>query len=88
MDFFAKTTDGFEIARKDLELRGPGNFFGADQHGLSGIHAAGFLEDVSILENASQCAGHLLKKDPTLDTYPDIKAGVLKLFESKGEIFN
>ncbi len=88
MDFFAKTTDGFEIARKDLELRGPGNFFGADQHGLSGIQAAGFLEDVSILENASQCAGHLLKKDPTLNSYPDIKAGVLRLFESKGEIFN
>ena len=88
MDFFSKTTDGFEIARKDLELRGPGDFFGAEQHGLAGIHAAGFLDDVSILENASECAGALLKKDATLDSFPDIKAGVLKLFQSKGEIFN
>lgn len=88
MNFFAKTTDGFEIAKKDLELRGPGNFFGADQHGLSGLSAASLMEKVTVLEDASKCAGEILGIDPTLDSFPDIKRRVLTLFESKGEIFN
>lgn len=88
LNYFAKTTDGFAIAKKDLELRGPGNFFGADQHGLSGLTASSLLEDVDILESASKCAGEMLGIDPTLDTFPDIKCEVMTLFESKGEIFN
>ncbi len=88
MNFFAKTLDGFEIANEDLRLRGPGNFFGADQHGLSGIRASALLEDIDILKSATKCAGELLGTDPTLDVFPDIKNNVLTLFESKGEIFN
>ncbi len=88
LNYFAKTTDGFDIAKKDLELRGPGNFFGADQHGLEGLTASSLLENVSVLEDASKCAGEILGIDPTLDTFPDIKRKVLTLFESKGEIFN
>ncbi len=88
LNYFAKTTDGFEIAKKDLELRGPGNFFGADQHGLEGLSASSLLENVSVLQDASKCAGEILGIDPTLDTFPDIKRKVLTLFESKGEIFN
>ncbi len=88
MSFFAKTTDGFKIANKDLEIRGPGNFFGTDQHGLAGTYALNHLDDITILEDASKCAGELLGVDPTLDVFFDIKKNVLSLFESKGEIFN
>ena len=88
LNFFSKTTDGFEISRKDLELRGPGDFFGVEQHGLSGIQASGLLDDVSTLEDATKCAAELLEKDPSLDSFFEIKQGVKHLFEQKGEIFN
>ncbi len=88
LNYFAKTTDGFAIARKDLELRGPGNFFGADQHGLSGLASATLLEDIELWQSASKCAGEIIGTDPTLEIYPDIKRAVTTLFESKGDIFN
>ena len=54
--FFAKTTDGFEIAKKDLSLRGPGNFFGAQQHGLPRMRIADLAEDTETVRHASECA--------------------------------
>lgn len=47
-----KSNDGFEIARKDLELRGPGEFLGTRQHGMDEFAATGLASDMSILEDA------------------------------------
>ncbi len=88
LDFFTKTTDGFKIANKDLELRGPGNFFGKDQHGLATMQIADMQNDINDLKDASYCATLLIEKDACLNSFPLIKERVLKLFDVKGEIFN
>jgi len=46
------TDDGFEIAERDLELRGPGDFFGTRQWGLPGFRAARLIRDRDLLEKA------------------------------------
>lgn len=42
MDAMVRTTNGFEIAQEDLELRGPGNFFGREQHGSAAAEGGGY----------------------------------------------
>ena len=59
------TQDGFALAEKDMELRGPGEFFGTRQSGLPGLKLAR-LSDVRILEQARTEAQALFKEDPDL----------------------
>jgi ATP-dependent DNA helicase RecG len=59
------TQDGFALAEKDLELRGPGEFFGTRQSGLPDLKLAG-LGDVKILEQARAEAQALFREDPDL----------------------
>jgi len=63
------TTDGFALAEKDLELRGPGEFFGTRQSGLPDVRLAN-LADMKLLEQAREQAQKLFEADPTL-TAPD-----------------
>lgn len=81
LSFFAKTTDGFEIAKKDLSLRGPGNFFGAQQHGLPRMRIADLAEDTETVRRASECAKKILTEDPGLKNHPEIHSNVTRLFE-------
>lgn len=67
LGIMAKSNDGFEIARKDLELRGPGDFFGIRQHGLPEFKLADLLKDVNILKQATDAAKELLEKDSKLE---------------------
>lgn len=60
------TNDGFEIAKRDLALRGPGDFFGSRQHGLPELHMADMLENMDVLTLAGEAADELLKYDPKL----------------------
>jgi ATP-dependent DNA helicase RecG len=61
-----ETTDGFELAEKDLQMRGPGDFFGERQHGLPQLKVAR-LSDVRILEKARREAQRLFDQDPDLE---------------------
>jgi ATP-dependent DNA helicase RecG len=56
LEYFASTTDGFKIAEADLELRGPGEFFGIRQHGLPEFRIANPVGDQDILVRAREWA--------------------------------
>lgn len=56
-------SDGFRIAEEDLKIRGPGEFFGRRQHGLSNLNIANPLTQLKLLENAREEAYTLLKED-------------------------
>jgi len=58
-----KTQDGFKIAEEDLEIRGPGEFFGTKQHGLPELKIANIVKDKGILEVARKEAFDIIKKD-------------------------
>ena len=61
-----ETGDGFEIARRDLEIRGPGEFLGARQSGAPLLRFADLLTDVALLEWARQLAPVMLDRHPEL----------------------
>ncbi len=60
----AETTDGFEIARRDLEIRGPGEFMGARQSGDALLRFADLAEDSGLLQRARELAPALLQRHP------------------------
>jgi len=66
LDIMIKTNNGFDIAEEDLNIRGPGEFFGTRQSGLPELKNANILRDVKILEAARREAFELIKKDPVL----------------------
>lgn len=61
-----RTTDGFEIAEADLALRGPGEFHGIKQTGLSDLRIADLVRDVRLLDIARRDARDILACDPHL----------------------
>ncbi len=64
-----KTDNGFELAEMDLKIRGPGEFAGIKQSGIPDFAMAS-LADVELIKKARLEAKLLLKKDPTLKSYP------------------
>ncbi len=60
LDAMVRTTDGFQIAELDLELRGPGEFFGTRQAGLPSFQVASLIRDRDLLELAKKEAGAVL----------------------------
>jgi ATP-dependent DNA helicase RecG len=58
------TSDGFEIARRDLELRGPGELLGTRQTGLAQLRVADLMRDADLLPRVQQCAERLLLRAP------------------------
>ncbi len=59
-EIMCRTTDGFEIAKKDLEMRGPGDFFGSRQHGLPDMRVANLMTDTRILYEAQTSAKEII----------------------------
>jgi len=80
----AKTGDGFIIAEKDLELRGPGEFFGVKQHGIPELRIADLSKHLPILDTVRKEAADLLAKDPflSLKEHNALLQKIRKLFEN------
>ena len=66
MEVMKRTNDGFIIAEKDLELRGPGEFFGTRQHGLPPLTIANLYSDLDVLTETTKAVRTLLDEDPAL----------------------
>jgi ATP-dependent DNA helicase RecG len=64
--------NGFALAEKDMELRGPGDFAGARQWGIPDLMMES-LKDLKLVETTRQAAKELLQKDPYLKNYPALK---------------
>jgi len=69
--------NGFELAELDLKLRGPGEFFGTEQSGLSEITMTS-LSDMNLVKKSRQEALIVVKKDPELKSFPAIKRKVAR----------
>ena len=59
-----ETSDGFEIARRDLALRGPGELLGTRQTGLAQLRVADLMRDAPLLPQVQQTAEFLLAASP------------------------
>jgi ATP-dependent DNA helicase RecG len=66
LEAIATTTDGFVIAEKDLEIRGPGELFGARQSGLAPFRVADLPRDLELLQMARRDAKAWVEANPTL----------------------
>ena len=62
-----QTTDGFKIAEKDMELRGPGNMSGTQQSGIVELKCADLVQDQKVMEKAREEAARMLEEDPGLE---------------------
>jgi ATP-dependent DNA helicase RecG len=61
-----QTNDGFKIAEKDLEIRGPGEFFGTKQHGIPELIIARLFSDMDLIKKSSRAVNTVLANDPEL----------------------
>ena len=79
----ADTNDGFKLAEKDLEIRGPGQFLGTRQSGYTQLKLAS-ITDLKLIEQARTQASSLFKQDPelTMDKHQNL-AKAVKLFWSQ-----
>jgi ATP-dependent DNA helicase RecG len=73
--------DGFQIAERDLELRGPGELFGIRQSGLPDLKVAHLLRDIRLLEVARREAFALVQSDPSLVAYPLLREALQRRWE-------
>ena len=88
MKVMCDTNDGFVISEKDLELRGSGDFFGTEQHGLPEFKIANLFEDIGTLKKVQGLAIKIMEDDPLLEKEKNKKLNELvkEKFSSRIEI--
>jgi ATP-dependent DNA helicase RecG len=72
--------NGFELAQKDLEIRGPGSFSGVKQWGIPDL-AMENLKNIALVEQTKAAAKKILQKDPELKSYPLLREKLEKFKE-------
>ena len=90
MQVLCENEDGFKIAERDLELRGPGEFLGTRQHGLPQMRVGDLMSDMELLKEAQKAAEIVLKSDPVLqnDEMRGLANEVERTFEKFGGVLN
>lgn len=83
MSIMEETNDGFKISEKDLEIRGPGEFFGTRQHGLPELKIANIFKHMKILKIAQQEARYIMGENHNLQKNENklLKKEVINKFE-------
>jgi ATP-dependent DNA helicase RecG len=85
LEALVASNDGFALAEKDLELRGPGDFLGTRQSGLPDLRVA-LLSDLNTLTVAREAAQKLFAADPELSRYPQLAEQVRRFWRGEGDI--
>ena len=81
LSLLTKTNDGFKIAEEDLRLRGPGQFLGSRQSGMSDLYMAHLISDMRLLKETKRLARELKRRDVRF--YDQLKTIAIKRFENK-----
>ncbi len=82
---FRDTRDGFKIADADLKLRGPGDFFGARQHGLPQLKIADMANDMETLLQAQRCAQEIFPRLSEPE-YRPLRREIRRLFQDGNQV--
>ncbi len=87
LDIMVKSNDGFRIAEEDLNIRGPGEFFGTRQAGIPDLRIANIVRDAKLLEASRREAFSLIDRDPDLKGFPLLRKSLETFWEGKIELF-
>lgn len=87
LGIMCKSSSGFEIAEKDLELRGPGDFFGTKQHGLPEMKIANLYKDIEILKLVQGACLKLCREDFYLENgeNANLREKLLDIFDKNNK---
>ncbi|MBR0518350.1 ATP-dependent DNA helicase RecG, partial [bacterium] len=88
MKTMVRERDGFKIAEKDLEMRGPGDFCGTKQHGLPMFRIADLTNDLVLMQMAREDADYILETNPKYVEREDVKDKMNMLTENFNDIIN
>jgi ATP-dependent DNA helicase RecG len=87
LDIMVRSNDGFRIAEEDLNIRGPGEFFGTRQSGMPDLKVANIVRDATLLNVSRGEAFNLIEKDPSLKGSPLLRKSLERFWEGKIELF-
>ncbi len=88
LKILVKTNNGFEIAEKDLELRGTGEITGTKQSGESGLFIADLKRDEDLLNLASKEAEEIIKQNPDLEKFSELKQLIFQKYSQRFDLVN
>lgn len=90
MNILKRTNDGFIIAEEDLKIRGPGDFFGIRQHGLSKLEIQNIVSNVNTVQQVQLLSKKIISENPRLSggDYHNLKMEIIKLFKDETIVFN
>ena len=84
MAVMESTTDGFALAQRDLEIRGPGEFFGTAQSGMPRLRVADLSRDLDLLTLARRDARHWIERSSNLSR-PEEQTLRRRMFKAVGQ---
>ena len=88
LEAMVSTSDGFEIAEEDLEIRGPGELLGTEQHGFPEMKLGNILKDLKILEQAREDAEKFLEETPNFENNDIMKDTLYEKFPYIEKLLN